>query len=162
MERYITSKQIGDGTFGSVVKAVHKQTQEVVAIKRMKQKFFNWEDCINLREVQVLRKLNNHPNIIKLREVIREHNQLFFVFECMDSDLLSVMKEHAMSGQSGLPQAKIRNIMYQVLQAVAWMHKLGYMHRDLKPENLLLTRELVCHMCDVRRQYPRLPTDKAC
>ena len=145
MDRYTTSKQIGDGTYGCVMKAVHKQTQEVVAIKRMKQKFFKWEDCINLREVQVLRKLNNHPNIVRLREVIREQNQLFFVFEYMDSDLLAVMKDHAMSGQTGLPQAKIRNIMYQTLQAVAWMHRLGYMHRDLKPENLLLTRELVCN-----------------
>eukprot|EP00755_Sulcionema_specki_P006075 Sspe_Gene.34478::Locus_16758_Transcript_1_1_Confidence_1.000_Length_1321::g.34478::m.34478/K08829/MAK; male germ cell-associated kinase len=138
MERYTTLKQIGDGTFGSVTKAIHKQTKEVVAIKRMKQKFYTWEECVNLREVQALRKLNHHPNIVKLREVIREHNQLFFVFEFMDSDLLHVMKQHAMSGQNGLPQQKIRNIMYQLMQAVACMHKLGFMHRDLKPENLLL------------------------
>ena len=142
MERYSMVKQIGDGTYGSVSKAVHKQNKEVVAIKRMKQKFYSWAECVALREVQALRKLNNHPNIVKLREVIREQNQLFFVFEFMDSDLLHVMKQHAMSGQNGLPQSKIRNIMYQLMQAVSWMHKLGFMHRDLKPENLLVSREL--------------------
>eukprot|EP01059_Diplonema_ambulator_P014454 TRINITY_DN25367_c0_g1_i1.p1 TRINITY_DN25367_c0_g1~~TRINITY_DN25367_c0_g1_i1.p1 ORF type:complete len:538 (+),score=89.56 TRINITY_DN25367_c0_g1_i1:67-1680(+) len=142
MDRYVVMKQIGDGTYGSVMKATHKQTKEVVAIKRMKQKFYSWEECVALREVQALRKLNNHPNIVKLREVIREQNQLYFVFEYLDCDLLQVMKQHAMSGQNGLPQAKIRNIMYQLLQAVSWMHKLGFMHRDLKPENLLLSRDV--------------------
>eukprot|EP01063_Lacrimia_lanifica_P027794 TRINITY_DN3956_c0_g7_i1.p1 TRINITY_DN3956_c0_g7~~TRINITY_DN3956_c0_g7_i1.p1 ORF type:complete len:670 (+),score=231.47 TRINITY_DN3956_c0_g7_i1:198-2207(+) len=142
MDRYVITKQIGDGTYGSVLKATNKETREVVAIKKMKQKFYSWEECVALREVQALRKLNNHPNVVKLREVIREQNQLYFVFEHMDSDLLQVMKEHALSGHNGLPHHKIRNILYQLLQALTWMHKLGFMHRDLKPENLLLSREV--------------------
>eukprot|EP01062_Namystynia_karyoxenos_P019120 TRINITY_DN17165_c0_g2_i1.p1 TRINITY_DN17165_c0_g2~~TRINITY_DN17165_c0_g2_i1.p1 ORF type:complete len:711 (+),score=196.00 TRINITY_DN17165_c0_g2_i1:212-2344(+) len=142
MERYQVLKQIGDGTYGAVMKALHRQTQEVVAVKRFKQKFYTWEECVNLREVQALRKLNHHPNIVKLREVIREHNQLYFVFEYMDGDLLHAMKEAALSGQNGLPHAKIRNVTYQTLQAITYMHKLGFMHRDLKPENILLKGDI--------------------
>ena len=48
----------------------------------MKRKFYSWEECITLREVKSLRKLK-HPTIIKLKEVIRENNELFFVFEYM-------------------------------------------------------------------------------
>lgn len=55
---------------------VHAQ----VAIKKMKRKFYSWEECMNLREVKSLRKLN-HPCIVKLKEVIRENDELFFVFE---------------------------------------------------------------------------------
>ena len=51
-----------------------------VAIKKMKRKFYSWEECMNLREVKSLRKLN-HPCIVKLKEVIRENDELFFVFE---------------------------------------------------------------------------------
>ena len=46
----------------------------------MKRKFFSWEECMSLREVKSLRKLN-HPSVVKLKEVIRENDELFFVFE---------------------------------------------------------------------------------
>lgn len=82
MERYKVIKELGDGTYGSVWKALNQQTNEIVAIKKMKRKYYFWEECMNLREVKSLLKLN-HPNIIKLKEVIRENNELFFIFEYM-------------------------------------------------------------------------------
>lgn len=48
----------------------------------MKRKYKSWDECINLREVKSLRKMN-HPCIIKLKEVIREDDDLHFVFEYM-------------------------------------------------------------------------------
>ncbi|KAL4137738.1 hypothetical protein PRIC2_001252 [Phytophthora ramorum] len=83
MNRYKVTKQLGDGTYGSVLKAVNRQSGEVVAVKRMKKKFYSWEECMQLREVNSLKKLN-HPNIIKLKEVIRENDELYFVFEYME------------------------------------------------------------------------------
>ena len=61
-----------------MLKAVNRQTGEVTAIKKMKKKFYTWEECMQLREVKSLKKLN-HPNIIKLKEVIRENDELYFV-----------------------------------------------------------------------------------
>lgn len=55
-----------------------------VAIKKMKRKFYSWEECMNLREVKSLRKLN-HPGVVKLKEVIRENDELYFVFEFLVS-----------------------------------------------------------------------------
>ena len=49
---------------------------------RMKKKFYSWDEAVNLREVRSLKKMN-HINIVKLREVVREHDNLFFVFEYM-------------------------------------------------------------------------------
>eukprot|EP01027_Heterolobosea_sp_BB2_P014029 GEZU01020190.1.p1 GENE.GEZU01020190.1~~GEZU01020190.1.p1 ORF type:complete len:351 (+),score=38.71 GEZU01020190.1:326-1378(+) len=142
MNRYKLIKQLGDGTYGSVIKAVNKQTGEVVAIKKMKRKFYSWEECMQLREIKSLKKLN-HPNIVKLKEVIRENDELFFVFEYMEGNLYQMMKDRGKL----LPESKIRNIMYQVLQGMAYMHKHGFFHRDMKPENLLATGD-TCKIAD--------------
>ena len=70
MNRYKISKTLGDGTYGSVLKGQNRQSGEIVAIKRMKRKFYSWEECMALREVKSLKKLS-HPNIVKLKEVRR-------------------------------------------------------------------------------------------
>ncbi|KAL3869478.1 hypothetical protein ACJMK2_042155 [Sinanodonta woodiana] len=132
MNRYTIQKQLGDGTYGSVLLATSVETGEKVAIKKMKKKYYSWDECLNLREVKSLRKLN-HANIIKLKEVIRENDQLFFVFEYMKENLYQMTKDR----DKLFPESVVRNIMYQVLQGMAFMHKHGFFHRDLKPENLL-------------------------
>lgn len=138
MNRYMVTKQLGDGTYGSVLKAVNRQTGEVQAIKKMKKKFYSWEECIQLREVKSLKKLN-HPNIVKLREVIRQDDELFFVFEYMDGNLYELMK----SRDKHFPESHIRNILYQIFQGLAFMHKMGFFHRDIKPENMLVKGDLI-------------------
>lgn len=70
MKKFKEIKKTGDGTFGVVVKAQDMQSYELVAIKKMKQKYHNFEECTNLREVKALMKLQNHVNIIKLKESI--------------------------------------------------------------------------------------------
>lgn len=148
MDKYDLLQQIGDGTFGSVAKAVHKKSGQLVAIKRMKQKYYSWEECVNLPEVQVLRKLQAHPNIIKLREVVRENNELFFVFEFMDGDLLGVIRKSKqshppsqMQTSPAVPYSKVKSYMFQLMQSLAFLHKSGFFHRDLKPENLLIRKD---------------------
>mmetsp|Transcript_36735 Transcript_36735/g.87287 ORF Transcript_36735/g.87287 Transcript_36735/m.87287 type:complete len:485 (-) Transcript_36735:432-1886(-) len=138
MNRYKVIKQLGDGTYGSVWKAVNRQTNEVVAIKKMKRKFYSWEECMALREVKSLRKLN-HPCVVKLKEVIRENDELYFVFEFLDCNIYQLMKDR----DKLFPESRIRNWMYQILQGLAYIHKQGYFHRDMKPENLLVFKDSV-------------------
>ena len=142
MNRYKITKQLGDGTYGSVLRAVNRQTGEVTAIKKMKKKFYTWEECMQLREVKSLKKLN-HPNIVKLKEVIRENDELFFVFEYMEMNLYEVMKKR----ERHFPESKIRNVMYQIFQGLAFMHKHGFFHRDIKPENMLVKGD-TCKVAD--------------
>ena len=54
MDRYKIVKQLGDGTYGEVLKATNKQSGEIVAIKRMKRKYYNWDECIALKEVRTV------------------------------------------------------------------------------------------------------------
>ena len=93
---------------------------------------------MNLREVKSLKKLN-HPNVVKLKEVIRENDELFFVFEYMEGNLYEMMKAR----EKHFPENMIRNSMYQIFQGLAFMHKHGFFHRDIKPENLLCKGDTV-------------------
>ncbi|XVE78144.1 hypothetical protein DITRI_Ditri13aG0120200 [Diplodiscus trichospermus] len=138
MERYKILEELGDGTCGSVFKAFNIETFEIVAVKRMKRKFYFWEECMNLREVKALCKLN-HPNIVKLKEVVRENNELFFIFEYMEHNLYQIMRDR----QRPFSEGEIRSFMSQILQGLAHMHRNGYFHRDLKPENLLVTKDVL-------------------
>ena len=76
----------------------------------MKKKFYSWEEAMSLREIKSLRKLN-HPHIVKLKEVIRVNDDLYFVFDFMDNNVYEMMKERAKS----LSEEKIKSIIYQTL-----------------------------------------------
>jgi male germ cell-associated kinase len=107
MDRYKIIKNVGDGSFGSVAKAINIATNEVVAIKKMKKKFYSWDEAMQLREIRSLRKLS-HPNIVKLKEVIRVNDELYFVFDFLDQNVYELIKDRTKS----LPEEKIKSIMY--------------------------------------------------
>lgn len=107
MDRYKIIKTVGDGTFGSVAKGVNKATGEMVAIKKMKKKFYSWDEAMALREIKSLRKLNS-PYIVKLKEVIRVNDDLYFVFEFMENDVYKIMKDRT----KNFPEEKVKSIVY--------------------------------------------------
>jgi len=155
MHRYKNKKRIGDGTYGCVYRADSTVKKgEVVAIKKMKKKFFSWDECVKLREVQSLKKLN-HPNIVKLKEVIRENDELFFVFEFVSQNLYQLTKEQ----KKFIPEAKVKKYMFQIMSGLHYMHKQGYFHRDMKPENLLVGTNEVAKIADfgLARETRSLP-----
>ncbi|RDX92331.1 Cyclin-dependent kinase F-4, partial [Mucuna pruriens] len=81
----------------------------------------------------------NHLNIVKLKEVIRESDILYFVFEYMEYNLYQLMKDR----EKLFFEGEVRNWCFQVFQGLAHMHQRGYFHRDLKPENLLVTKDII-------------------
>lgn len=71
--------------------------------------------------------------------MIRENDELFFVFEYMEGNLYELMK----SRDRYFPEATIRNIMFQIFQGLSFMHKNGFFHRDIKPENMLVKGDVI-------------------
>jgi serine/threonine protein kinase len=142
MDKYEILETLGDGAFGSVMKASNKETGEFVAIKKMKKKFKNFEECKNLKEKKILEQLKKHENIVKLNEMILVNDTLNFVFEYMEQNLLTLINT-----KINLKEDQIRGIMHQIITGLAHMHKYGYFHRDLKPENLLYKENKV-KICD--------------
>ena len=126
-------EQLGDGAFGQVVKARNQQSGEIVAIKRLKREFVTWEECLHLSELKALKKLTKHQNIVKLTELVRDKNQLYFVFEFCESNL-----HEKMQNTKVFQGAEIIGLVTQLFTGLAFIHKSGFFHRDIKPENLLL------------------------
>jgi len=136
MERYKILEVIGNGSYGTVYKAIKKRTGELFAIKKMKRSFTSWEECMELREVRILRKLI-HPNIVRLKEVLKVEDNLYFIFEFAGQNIYELTKALQ------LENASIRSIIFQILLGLSHMHNSGYFHRDVKPENLLIQNKVV-------------------
>ena len=146
MEDYELINRLGGGSFADVYKAREKSTGEIVAIKILKKKYKKWEECLELREVKSLQKLQDDSlsnqkgvdNIIKLKQIIfiNKTGTLNLVFEYMEKDLFALMKSRE---PKTLSEYEIKDFIYQTLLGLAHMHKYGFFHRDMKPENLLIT-----------------------
>ncbi|KAJ2236898.1 hypothetical protein IWW45_001397 [Coemansia sp. RSA 485] len=134
--RYKSIKHIGEGAFSSVILALNIETNEKVAIKKMKKR--RWKDTAAQAEISALQKLH-HENIIRLLDVFREDYRSFLVFECMDCDLNELVVSR--NGRR-LPDTVVLDITYQVLNGLDFIHRNDLFHRDIKPENVLIRRHV--------------------
>ena len=137
MEKYKIIETVGDGTYGTVFKGINTKTNEYVAIKKKKKKYTDWDECLSLKEVQALLTLK-HSNIVTLNELILQKNELNMIFEFIGQNLFEYAKN-----MNEIPEYKIRNISFQILQGLAYMHKNNFFHRDMKPENILISGDQV-------------------
>ncbi|XP_047698822.1 mitogen-activated protein kinase 15 isoform X3 [Prionailurus viverrinus] len=129
-QRYLLKRRLGKGAYGIVWKAVDRRTGEVVAIKKIFDAFRDKTDAQRtFREIMLLQQLGDHPNIIRLLDVIRAENDrdIYLVFESMDTDLNAVICKGRL-----LKDVHKRFIMYQLLRATKFIHSGGVIHRDQK------------------------------
>ena len=78
-----------------------------------------------------------HPNIVRLYDVVHTERKLTLVFEFLDQDL----KKYLDVCDTGLELPILKSFLYQLLMGVAYCHHHRVLHRDLKPPNLLINRE---------------------
>lgn len=137
MERYQKLEKIGEGTYGVVFKAKDRVTNEILALKKIR---LEAEDegipSTAIREISLLKELQ-HPNIVRLYDVVHTERKLTLVFEYLDQDL----KKYLDTCESGLDLPVLQSFLYQLLHGVAFCHDHRVLHRDLKPQNLLINRE---------------------
>eukprot|EP00833_Pecoramyces_ruminatium_P012219 jgi/Orpsp1_1/1186251/evm.model.d7180000049205.1 len=131
---YVFQKTVGEGNFAKVKLAKHKLTGVEVAIKIIDKTRIDEKKLGKLyREVKIM-KLLNHPNIVKLFEVIETKNTLFLVMEYSSGgELYDYLVVH---GRMKEKEARVK--FRQILAAVNYCHNKRVIHRDLKAENLLL------------------------
>lgn len=133
-DHYDVKELIGEGAYGCVRRVVHKSTGVDRAMKTIMKSFVRLSEVKNmLLEVDILRKLD-HPNIIKITEVIQDQRCYHIVTElCNGGELFDKIVE-----QEKFKEKQAARFMYQILSAVSYCHTHNVLHRDLKPENLLL------------------------
>ncbi|XP_074960055.1 MAPK/MAK/MRK overlapping kinase isoform X5 [Phalacrocorax aristotelis] len=136
MNNYKPVGKIGEGTFSDVLKTLSLRDGKYYACKHMKQHFESMEQVNNLREVQALRRLSPHPNILMLHEVVfdKKAGSLSLICELMDMNIYELIKGR----RKPLSEKKIKNYMYQLCKSLDYIHSNGIFHRDVKPENILI------------------------
>ncbi|XP_016349615.1 cyclin-dependent kinase-like 5 isoform X3 [Sinocyclocheilus anshuiensis] len=144
MHRFEVLGIVGEGAYGVVLKCRHKETNEIVAIKKFKDSEENEEvKETTMRELKMLRTLKQE-NIVELKEAFRQRGKLYLVFEYMEKNMLELLEDMP----NGAPPEKVRIYIYQLIKAIHWCHKNNIVHRDIKPENLLISSDDMLKLCD--------------
>ncbi|XP_073421999.1 cyclin-dependent kinase-like 5 isoform X5 [Dendrobates tinctorius] len=144
MNKFEVLGVVGEGAYGVVLKCRHKETKEIVAIKKFKDSEENEEvKETTLRELKMLRTLKQE-NIVELKEAFRRRGKLYLVFEYVEKNMLELLEEMP----NGVPPEKVKNYIYQLIKAIHWCHKNDIVHRDIKPENLLISYNDILKLCD--------------
>uniref|UniRef100_A0A096M424 non-specific serine/threonine protein kinase n=1 Tax=Poecilia formosa TaxID=48698 RepID=A0A096M424_POEFO len=128
---------LGRGTFGQVVKCWKRGTNEVVAIKILKNHpSYARQGQI---EVEILARLSSENaeehNVVRALECFQHRSHTCLVFEMLEQNLYDFLKQNKFSP---LPLKIIRPILQQVATALKKLKDLGLIHADLKPENIML------------------------
>jgi len=127
------SKKLGQGSYGSVSKAVNKSTRAQRAVKSISKAHVKNIDRFK-QEIAIM-KIMDHPNIIKLYESFEDHRNIYLVMElATGGELFDRIIE---AGHFTEVQAAI--IMQQIFRPIFYMHENSVCHRDLKPENFLFS-----------------------
>ncbi|KAH7097016.1 kinase-like domain-containing protein [Auriculariales sp. MPI-PUGE-AT-0066] len=111
----------------------------LVALKRLTSPFDGgWDECRRLKELQSLRSIPRHNNIIPLYDafLVPATRHLFLVFEAMEGNLYQLIRSR--KGR-GFANGLVFSIFQQAVPGLHHIHSSGYIHRDMKPENLLVT-----------------------
>ncbi|MFO0592586.1 MAG: serine/threonine-protein kinase [Polyangiaceae bacterium] len=128
--------KIGEGTMGSVYRAVQVDTGTEVAVKILHTKFALEREFVERfkREVRVLSKLT-HPNTVRiLGHGEMDDTSLYIVMELLQGRGL----EQALRADGPWPLERAISLVMRVAYALDEAHLLGIVHRDLKPENIFL------------------------
>jgi len=134
--------QIGEGTYGKVYMAKNKETNETVALKKIRMANEKEGFPITaIREIKILKELH-HENIVQLKEIVtssksskeKKNNSgipgIYMVFEYMDHDLTGLMINE---GSRWRPtESQVKCYMKQLLDGLHYCHSKGVLHRDIK------------------------------
>ncbi|XP_023223113.1 cyclin-dependent kinase 9-like [Centruroides sculpturatus] len=150
--KYEKIAKIGQGTFGEVFKACHRQSRKMVALKKVlmeneKEGF----PITALREIKILQLLK-HENVVSLLEICRTRASSFnrfkatfyLVFDFCEHDLAGLLSNVNVKFSLG----EIKKVMQQLLNGLYFIHSNKILHRDMKAANILITKNGVLKLAD--------------
>ena len=137
---YQLGKVLGEGHYGKVQQATNELYGQSYAIKILsKDRVRGYKDFQQIAtEIYVLKNCQ-HPNIIRLHDVVHSPTSIYLVMELCNMDI------HKYHSEFGFNEQSAKNVFLGILRPLTFLHGKGICHLDLKPENLLLTRTCNIH-----------------
>ncbi|XP_027070956.1 serine/threonine-protein kinase ATG1c-like isoform X2 [Coffea arabica] len=133
---YVVGQQVGAGSFSTVWHGRHRVHGTEVAIKEIVTARLNTKLRDSLKSEIVILKKINHPNIIRLHDMIEDSGKIYIILEyCRGGDLSVYIQKR----QGGIPEATAKHFMQQLASGLKVLRENNLIHRDLKPQNLLLS-----------------------
>ena len=144
-ERYRILENIGSGGMANVYKAIDEQTQNIVAIKVLKEEHADDADFLRRFELEAKAALKlSHPNIVRSFDVGTDGDTHYIVFEYVQgSTLKDIIRE-----DGPLTPKEAVSVASQILDALEHAHNNGIIHRDVKPQNVMITNQGVAMLTD--------------
>nr|QTW49372.1 fused [Plutella xylostella] len=143
MDNYVVISFVGEGSFGRVFKAKHKESDAVVALKVIRKKGRSTKDLKNLRQECDIQRELNHPNIIRMIDSFDTESELVVVTEYAEKELHSILAK-----EGCLNEEQVKKITWDLVSALYYLHSHRVLHRDLKPQNVLLDSTGRAKLCD--------------
>ena len=156
IEEYTEDELLGSGTYGRVYKMFHKSQLDIAPADRTYRavKVINLEmetdgiPATTLREISIMRTIR-HENVLSLTEQpVFCRNEIKLVFEYFEYDLKKFMKKKMTSMND--KEFYQKNLAYQIIKGIEYLHSKRVIHRDLKPQNILvnMTKKLQVKIAD--------------
>lgn len=126
---------IGKGAYGKVKLAQCLNSNDLVAVKIIYKEPLDLRSATRLRREMSILRICHHPNIVALKDIYETSEKIYIVTEYVQGgSLFAWIKKLGFRVQESL--AKV--IIYQITNAIGYLHSLGICHRDIKLENILL------------------------
>ena len=135
---HVDAKELGHGHYGIVRKCMHRESKKWFAIKSIKKSKVSNIKVLK-REIEILKEVD-HPNIIKLEEILEDHKYLHLVTElCTGGELFDRIISKTQNDEGGVfSEPDAAKLIRDILDAIHYCHtEKQIVHRDLKPENFL-------------------------
>lgn len=136
VEDFQFGKDLGEGSYSTVVLATDKITRKKYAVKILDKRHIIKEKKVKYVNIEkhALNRLSRCPGIISLFFTFQDKHSLYFVLDyASNGELLTLIKRHGT-----LNEECAKHLSAQILSAMKHMHDNGVIHRDIKPENILL------------------------
>lgn len=136
---YHRVKTLGEGSFGSAHLGKHKRTKEERVIKVVEKSKARLPVEDIEKEIMVLRQVD-HPHIIRLHEWYEGSSKIYLVMDAIKGGTLRDALLSFQSQEMPVEESWSRQVLQQVLQAMAYCHNMRIIHKDLKDENVMLLK----------------------